>query len=97
MKNAVNWKALGVQLNFEESILGEMESSDDKTSMEIMLSEWLKRGGATRQILDEAIVKVISKGNLLTILESYIYMHYMYNTDKTSKRKKEQFQRVGML
>ena len=63
IKNAVNWKALGVQLNFEESILHEMESSDDKTSMEMMLSEWLKRGGATRQTLDEAIVKVISKGN----------------------------------
>ena len=63
VKNAVNWKALGVQLKFEESILDEMESSDDKTSMEMMLSEWLKRGGATRQTLDEAIVKVISKGN----------------------------------
>lgn len=63
IKDAVNWKALGVQLNFEESILDEMESSDDRTSMEIMLSEWLKRGGATIQILDEAIVKVIYKGN----------------------------------
>ena len=64
IKNAVNWKALGVQLNFEESILDEMESSDDRMSMEMMLSEWLKRGRTTRQILDEAIVKVISKGNL---------------------------------
>ena len=61
--NDVNWKALGVQLNFEESILDKMESSDDRTSMKIMLSKWLIRGGATRQILHEAIVNVISKGN----------------------------------
>ena len=61
--NDVNWKALGVQLNFEQSILDEMKSSDDTTSMEKMLSEWLKRGGATRQILHEAIVNGFSKGN----------------------------------
>ena len=61
--NDVNWKALGVQLNFEQSILDEMKSSDDRTSMEKMLSEWLKRGGATTQILHEAIVNGFSKGN----------------------------------
>ena len=61
--NDVNWKALGFQLKFEESTLDEMKSSDDTTSMKILLSKWLKRGGATTQILHEAIVNGFSKGN----------------------------------